>query len=395
MNLHESAEVTSLRFVARAVPEEVTLMQQVVRLSDVMAQMIETMPDFVLVLNPQRQILAINHTLMRTFGITDPWQILGKRPGEALGCIHSDEGPDGCGTGNHCFTCGAVGSILEALHENRQAARECRVTIGTNSGTALDLMVMTTPVEINGHPLLVCSLRDIAAEKRREVLERVFFHDVINTAGGLHGLAELLFHGNNLTPEVEQNFKKMMLELTETLIEEIKQQRDLLAAERGDFKPSLVPLRVSQIMQKLFALYVNHDCTAGRILVLGNTPECLIISDNRILHRILGNLLKNALEAAPPGGKVVFTATEREETVSFTIRNPGVMPYEVQLQLFQRSFSTKSAMGRGIGTYSVKLFGERYLKGKVGFTSREPEGTAFTFTITKSGEPLERFAAIT
>jgi signal transduction histidine kinase len=122
---------------------------------------------------------------------------------------------------------------------------------------------------------------------------------------------------------------------------------------------------------------------------MGNVPECLISSDHRILLRILGNLLKNALEATPKGGEVIFSATETENTVTFAIQNPGVMPHEVQLQLFQRSFSTKSAMGRGIGTYSVKLFGERYLKGKVGFTSKEPEGTTFTFTVTKSGEPLD------
>jgi signal transduction histidine kinase len=147
-------------------------------------------------------------------------------------------------------------------------------------------------------------------------------------------------------------------------------------------------------MQKLCALYVNHDSATGRSLVMGNAPECLIISDNRILLRILGNLLKNALEATPKGGEIVFSATENDENVSFAIQNPGVMPHEVQLQLFQRSFSTKSAMGRGIGTYSVKLFGERYLKGKVGFISREPEGTTFTFTVTKSGEPFEVPTAI-
>jgi nitrogen-specific signal transduction histidine kinase len=389
MNLQESAEITSMRFVGRAVPEEVALMQQVISLSDVMAQMIETMPDFVLVLNPQRQILAINHTLMRTFGVTDPWQILGKRPGEALGCIHSNEGPDGCGTGNHCFTCGAVGSILEALQENRQAARECRVTIGTDSSTALDLMVMSTPVEINGHPLLVCSLRDIAAEKRREVLERVFFHDVINTAGGIRGLAELLFTDDNLEPKEEQNFKKMMVDLSDSLIAEIKQQRELLAAERGTFEPYLENVSVAQIMHKLYALYVNHDCARERILVLETVPSGTVVTDKGVIQRILGNLIKNALEATPVGGRVTFSARETDTAITFVIRNPGVMSEKVQLQLFQRSFSTKAASGRGIGTYSVKLFGERYLKGKVAFTSREPEGeTIFTFSVTRNGDPL-------
>lgn len=52
------------------------------------------------------------------------------------------------------------------------------------------------------------------------------------------------------------------------------------------------------------------------------------------------------------------------------------MSRSVQLQVFQRSFSTKG-IGRGIGTYSIKLFAEKYLGGKVRFESREPTGTLF------------------
>jgi signal transduction histidine kinase len=52
------------------------------------------------------------------------------------------------------------------------------------------------------------------------------------------------------------------------------------------------------------------------------------------------------------------------------------MPSSVQRQVFNRSFSTKGA-GRGLGTYSVKLLTERYLKGKAGFTSSEADGTTF------------------
>jgi signal transduction histidine kinase len=52
------------------------------------------------------------------------------------------------------------------------------------------------------------------------------------------------------------------------------------------------------------------------------------------------------------------------------------MPKEVRLQVFQRSFSTKGA-DRGLGTYSVKLLTEKYLKGKVSFSSQQGEGTTF------------------
>jgi sensor histidine kinase regulating citrate/malate metabolism len=44
--------------------------------------------------------------------------------------------------------------------------------------------------------------------------------------------------------------------------------------------------------------------------------------------------------------------------------------------IFQRSFSTKG-FGRGLGTYSIRLLTERYLKGSVSFTSSALSGTIF------------------
>ena len=95
-------------------------------------------------------------------------------------------------------------------------------------------------------------------------------------------------------------------------------------------------------------------------------------------------MIKNALEATAAGGVVTVRCRPKAKRhVVFSVHNPGVMPADVQLQIFQRSFSTKAASGRGIGTHSMKLLGERYLGGKVAFVSREPEGTTFTLTLPK------------
>jgi len=48
--------------------------------------------------------------------------------------------------------------------------------------------------------------------------------------------------------------------------------------------------------------------------------------------------------------------------------------------LFQRSFSSKGS-GRGLGTYSMKLFGEKYLDGEVSFESDRIKGTTFTISL--------------
>jgi sensor histidine kinase regulating citrate/malate metabolism len=96
---------------------------------------------------------------------------------------------------------------------------------------------------------------------------------------------------------------------------------------------------------------------------------------------VLGNLVKNALEATPERGTVTTSCRSIGGRVRIDIRNAGVMPPDVQMQVFQRSFSTKAERGRGIGTYSVKLFVERYLRGTVAFTSMEPDGTTFSVTL--------------
>jgi sensor histidine kinase regulating citrate/malate metabolism len=68
-----------------------------------------------------------------------------------------------------------------------------------------------------------------------------------------------------------------------------------------------------------------------------------------------------------------------------------VIPEKVALRIFQRSFSTKAKKGRGIGTYSMKLFGERYLGGKVGFETNEEKGTMFFIELPER-EPVEASA---
>jgi sensor histidine kinase regulating citrate/malate metabolism len=60
-----------------------------------------------------------------------------------------------------------------------------------------------------------------------------------------------------------------------------------------------------------------------------------------------------------------------------------VMPEAVRMQIFQRSFSTRGT-GRGIGTYSIRLLTEKYLKGTVVFTSSDPEGTIFFVELPKT-----------
>jgi len=366
----------------RDTEEDLLHRRQVVENAPLFRAAIDAMAQVVLILNQRRQVVAVNRCLacLLEHKKVDP---IGKRPGELFECVHAEAGPDGCGTDWHCATCGAAEAILESGKVRGQVTRECRMTVkGPQGLTAMDLRATATLVQVNSERFTVCSIDDVSDEKRLYVLQRTFFHDVLNTAGSIRTYSHVLREGLSVGGDPQQDLKRLA-ELTDQLIEEIECQRDVWYAERNSLEVQPKPLATGDLLRSLRDQYAAHPAGSGRNLVLAQIWEGRIVTDRRLLGRVLGNLVKNALEATPPGGTVTLACLDRGTDVQFRVHNPGVMPVDVQLQVFKRSFTTKEEPGRGIGTHSARLFGERYLGGTLAFASQEPEGTTFWITLPK------------
>jgi signal transduction histidine kinase len=334
---------------------------------------LDAMPHYVAVLDENRQVVAANTKLVETFGQNQLGQILGQRSGELLNCQNSKLGPGGCGTSEACRTCGAVNAIISA-QKGIAKTDTCQLNVGPN-GDPLDLMVTASPVEFNGRSLTILSVQDMADENRRKVLERTFFHDVLNAAGGASGIANVLNEVQDMD-EVHE-FAPLLVSVTEQLIDEIHAQRDMLAAERGDLTVQLDDCCTGELLKKVRDTYTKHPVAEGRTLELDAAVVDKPIRTSKVLfQRVLGNMAKNALEATATGGTVRMGFDHKDGHYIFWVNNPAVMPQATQLQVFNRSFSTKGT-GRGIGTYSIRLLGEKYLGGQVSFDSFEGAGTTF------------------
>jgi len=334
-------------------------------------EMFDAIPSFVIILNEKRQVVFANKSTRETFGSDDGLDLPGKRPGEILKCIHADETESGCGTTTFCRYCGSVEAILSSL-KGKESVQECRIVL--QNGDALDLRVWATPKQFQGKSYSIVVLDDISHEKRRRALERIFFHDIMNTAGGLHGILEIL-------SELEGDELKKMLLITHAasrnLIEEIEAQRILSVAESNELKVQIKPVDVITMLEDIKAAYMLHEVAKNRRIVIDtDVTPCILETDPVLLKRVLGNMLKNALEATDVDLSVTLGFHKGENDVVFWVHNPGYMPEDVQHQLFQRSFSTKGS-DRGLGTYSMRLLTERYLGGTISFTSRPDEGTTF------------------
>ncbi len=347
--------------------------------SDIQLEMIaEAIPDVALILDQNRQAVFANHALLNLIGSAGGEDILGHRPGEILNCINVKGAPDGCGTSKACRLCGAVNAILECQTSGTSSTRECRIVSrgnGESQQSYFDFEVKASPFYFKGLQFTMFVVKDISDKKRRQMLEQMFFHDILNTALGLNGLLEAIEN-----PESEEEFKMAVSwarKAGNEILEELVSQRTLVAAENGNLV--VEPERCSpvQLLNDAVA-YLSYQKIAGnkKIFIDPFSHATPFESDPALIRRVLINLMKNALEASPVGSVIKAGVKFIDKYVRFWVNNPGEMPEDVRMQIFQRSFSTKGE-NRGIGTYSIKLIVTEYLKGKVTFESNSENGTTF------------------
>ncbi len=339
-------------------------------------ELLNSLPYVAAILNKQRQIIFSNNVLLETFGDVTIDDILGKRPGEVLSCVNASRESGGCGTSEHCRVCGAVRTVLESQKSGNKVIQESRITSLINGEeVSADYRVSATPFHWNKQEFTILTLSDISHEKRRRALEKIFFHDIINKAGSLTGFIDMLKDLKD-TRKIK-DYLKLAGNLSDELTEEILAQRSLLAAESGELELEFDAVRSLNVIENNVNQILNHYVALNRqIDIYPESVDMEFRTDPVLLNRILTNMLKNALEATPEKEKIQIGCESKDQKIVFWVHNDRIMPHEVKLQVFQRSFSTKGS-NRGLGTYSIRLLGERYLKGRVWFRSEENFGTRF------------------
>jgi PAS domain S-box-containing protein len=101
-----------------------------------------------------------------------------------------------------------------------------------------------------------------------------------------------------------------------------------------------------------------------------------IMADPTFLRRILQNLISNAIQAMPNGGKLCITAAQENDNITINVEDTGVgIPKEIQPKLFMPLVTTK-AKGQGFGLAVVKRLTEG-MGGTVSFESELGNGTKF------------------
>ena len=108
---------------------------------------------------------------------------------------------------------------------------------------------------------------------------------------------------------------------------------------------------------------------------LGEIPKMLL--DKEQVQRVCQNLILNAVQAMPEGGKLTIQTTKQDDSAKLIVRDTGVgIPKENMPKLFTPLFSTK-AKGIGLGLVICKQIVEGH-DGNITVESEVGEGSTFT-----------------
>ena len=102
--------------------------------------------------------------------------------------------------------------------------------------------------------------------------------------------------------------------------------------------------------------------------------------DPEQMKRVFVNLINNAIQAMPEGGKLIIKASKTKKYSSIAFQDTGVgIPDEIKTKIFTPLFTTK-AKGQGFGLAVCKKLVEAH-GGKITVKSKLREGTTFTIKL--------------
>ncbi len=129
--------------------------------NDFLKNLFESLPCGVLIMDRERRVQAVNNTLERAFGIRLS-EVINRRGGEILKCVHASATDKGCGYSDECSECGIRLTALEAISGRKIERNRARTRLYLNNvETNLDFLISAAPLDHDGERLAIVILEDI------------------------------------------------------------------------------------------------------------------------------------------------------------------------------------------------------------------------------------------
>jgi len=205
-------------------------------------------------------------------------------------------------------------------------------------------------------------------------------HEVNNPLAGVLVYTQLLtkkITADELSKEVAlEQLSKMETEL----IRSSKLIRNLLDFSRQS-TPTLRGVNANEVLERAFGL-VGHQAELQGIQVIKELTPSLpkVIADFDQLQQVCANLILNAIQAMPDGGRLTMrTSLDSDDQIKIEVGDTGCGISEENLKKLFTPFFTTKIKGKGVGLGLAVAYGiiQRH-KGRIEVQSEEGKGTTFT-----------------
>ncbi len=226
--------------------------------------------------------------------------------------------------------------------------------------------------------LLVAARRDLTAQERLAALGQLagtIAHELGNPLNVVSGHVQLLARRTDL-PEPA----RVQVQIANAEIQRMAEViRRFLDQTRG-FKPSAETVEMQPLVDEALDLTLGTEARA-KIQVQRQVLDgaSLVRTDPGLVRHLLSNLVANAVDAMPNGGKLEVQARRDGADVVLRVVDTGTgMGPEVKRRIFEPFFTTKAeGMGTGLGLAICKEIA-RALRGRIDVESEPGRGSTFT-----------------
>jgi signal transduction histidine kinase len=204
-------------------------------------------------------------------------------------------------------------------------------------------------------------------------------HELRNPLGAIKNAAYYI-KGKVSKSELAQKEPKVM-EFLNIVDDEINSSNkiinDLLSFSRVG-KPAVSPARIETVINDAIAHTPIPENIKLSKNVMVSLPEIQIDTDQ--IRQVLINMIINAVQAMPDGGKLAIAAREKDNFLEVEIADTGTgIPKEIIGKIFDPLYTTK-AKGIGLGLAVCKSIIDRH-EGQIDVASNVGEGTTFTIKL--------------
>ncbi len=216
-------------------------------------------------------------------------------------------------------------------------------------------------------------------------LARRLAHELKNPLFPLQLTVENLVRARELS---EEEFDEVFRESTATLGMEIGNLKTIIG-RFSDFskmpKPELERIDAKDVIARVCSLYegaATHEAKIDFVTEIAGEPMAIMV-DPELLHRALSNLMLNAMDAMPHGGKLTISARPQGANIEIRVADTGegLTPEECE-RLFTPYYTTK-VHGTGLGLAIVQSVVADH-GGTITVESHAGSGATFIITLPKA-----------